>query len=75
MNTKESTNNKSKTTDNKPDDRYVDIKYLSHYMGISQQWIYVQIRNGNFPQPTKFGSRSMWLFSEVLDWIKMRKEQ
>lgn len=74
MDNKKLTDDHSVSLDSKPDDRYVDIKYLSQYMGISQQWIYVQIRNGNFPKPTKFGSRSMWLFSEVLDWIKKQKE-
>lgn len=41
-------------------------------VGLSQSMIYRLIAEGHFPKPGKFGTRSLWVESEVAAWIAER---
>ncbi len=36
---------------------------------MSRAWIYERIRQGTFPAPIKFGHSSIWIESEVDQWM------
>lgn len=41
-------------------------------VGLSPSMIYRLIGQGEFPQPGKFGTRSLWVASEIDAWIAER---
>ncbi|WJV53607.1 AlpA family transcriptional regulator [Pectobacteriaceae bacterium CE70] len=43
---------------------------------LKKSWIYLLMKQGEFPQAVKIGSRSVaWVESEVNDWIAARVSQ
>ncbi|MFI4957365.1 MAG: helix-turn-helix transcriptional regulator [Gammaproteobacteria bacterium] len=40
--------------------------------GLSCSEIYRRMSNGTFPRPTKIGATSLWVESEVQNWINER---
>ncbi|NOI67791.1 AlpA family transcriptional regulator [Vibrio sp. 99-8-1] len=43
---------------------------------VSKVTVYRWIKNGNFPRPINFGGRSsVWLESEVNDWLDQKIKQ
>ncbi len=42
-------------------------KYLG---GVSKTWLYDQIKNGDFPPPTKVGRMSLWECTKVKAWAQ-----
>lgn len=55
--------------DTETDLRLIPIKDLPKKIGLSKATIYRQIKAGKFPNPHKVCSRSLWLSTEVDDWI------
>ncbi|MFP1863324.1 MULTISPECIES: helix-turn-helix transcriptional regulator [Lonsdalea] len=44
--------------------------------GLRKSWIYLLMKQGEFPQTVKIGARSVaWVESEVNDWIAARINQ
>ncbi|MFP1852955.1 helix-turn-helix transcriptional regulator [Lonsdalea quercina] len=44
--------------------------------GLKKSWIYLLMKQGEFPQTVKIGARSVaWVESEVNDWIAARISQ
>ncbi|KFF68465.1 transcriptional regulator [Pectobacterium brasiliense] len=44
--------------------------------GLKKSWIYLLMKQGDFPQTVKIGARSVaWVESEVNDWIAARISQ
>ncbi|MFJ5436438.1 helix-turn-helix transcriptional regulator [Pectobacterium brasiliense] len=44
--------------------------------GLRKSWIYLLMKQGEFPQTVKIGARSVaWVESEVNDWIAARISQ
>lgn len=44
--------------------------------GLRKSWIYLLMKQGEFPQTIKIGARSVaWVESEVNDWIAARISQ
>lgn len=43
-------------------------------LSVSRAYVYRLIRDSDFPQPVKIGSRSAWVESEVTAWIEQRAE-
>ncbi|MEI7343690.1 AlpA family transcriptional regulator [Pectobacterium brasiliense] len=44
--------------------------------GLRKSWIYLLMKQGEFPQTVKIGARSVaWVESEVNDWISARVSQ
>ncbi|WP_205579558.1 helix-turn-helix transcriptional regulator [Pectobacterium parmentieri] len=44
--------------------------------GLRKSWIYLLMKQGDFPQTVKIGARSVaWVESEVNDWIAARISQ
>lgn len=41
-------------------------------VGLSPSMIYRLVSQGQFPRPGKFGTRSLWIESEVTAWIAQR---
>lgn len=44
-------------------------------VGLSASMIYRLISEGRFPRPGKFGTKSLWVESEVAAWIADRIER
>jgi prophage regulatory protein len=41
-------------------------------VGLSRSGIYAKIQAGDFPKPIKAGMCSLWIESEVQDWIETK---
>jgi len=53
--------------------KLIRISEVSTLTTISKQHIYTLARQGKFPKPRKLGANtSVWLESEVLDWMSKR---
>jgi hypothetical protein len=37
---------------------------------IAKSTVWLWVKQGRFPKPTKFGSITLWRRGEVLDWLK-----
>ena len=54
------------------DDQCVDMKFITRFAIVSDKWIYKKIKDGEFPAPIKLGRKSVWLKSEVEQWMMQR---
>lgn len=54
------------------DDKLVDMKFLTAFIGVTDKFIYKLIKEGKFPKQIKIGSASRWLKSEVESWLLER---
>ena len=54
------------------DDQCVDMKFIKSFTGLSDKWFYKQIQDKKFPPPIKLGRKSVWLKSEVEQWMMQR---
>ncbi|MEZ2624189.1 MULTISPECIES: helix-turn-helix transcriptional regulator [Paenalcaligenes] len=54
------------------DDQCVDMKFITEFTIVSDKWIYKKIKDGEFPPPIKLGRKSVWLKSEVEQWMMQR---
>lgn len=54
------------------DDQFVDMSFMTKYIGLTDKWFYKLIQEGKFPKPVKFGRSSRWLKSELEAWIQER---
>lgn len=53
-------------------ERLLPMAAVRELVGLSPSMIYRLIGQGQFPTPGKFGTRSLWLKSEVDAWIAER---
>ena len=42
---------------------------ITRFTTLSDKWFYKLIQDGRFPKPVKFGRKSLWLQSEVIEWV------
>lgn len=49
--------------------RLLAIKDVRAKVGLSPATIYRQVQAGNFPKPHKICSRSLWLSTQLDEWI------
>lgn len=53
--------------------KLICIKEVKEKVGVSHNWIYQQIKKGDFPAPRKLGANmSRWVESEIDEWITNR---
>ncbi|MGB3751934.1 MAG: AlpA family phage regulatory protein [Arcobacteraceae bacterium] len=59
------------------EDRLIKIATVMEYVQISKSKIYEYVGNGKslFPQPRKIGGSSLWVMSEIQEYIKYHKER
>lgn len=50
------------------DESLIDMKFITQETGMSIQWIYRLIKNGEFPKQKKLGRSSRWQYSEYKAW-------
>lgn len=50
-------------------DELREMRELTEMTRLSKSTIYKLIADGAFPAPVKVGRRSMWKYSEILNWI------
>ncbi|SDB03718.1 helix-turn-helix transcriptional regulator [Bauldia litoralis] len=50
-------------------DRLLRIAEVKGIVGLGHTSIYARIAAGEFPRPIKVGSRTLWSYREVQDWI------
>jgi prophage regulatory protein len=53
-------------------DKFVDMKFITRFTGLTDKWFYKMIQEGDFPKPIKLGRSSRWLQSEVEAWVHER---
>jgi prophage regulatory protein len=53
-------------------DRFLRFPQVKARVGFGHSWIYAMIARGLFPGPVKVGRSSVWIASEVDDWIGRR---
>ncbi|HIC8604272.1 helix-turn-helix transcriptional regulator [Citrobacter freundii] len=56
-------------------DKFVDMAFITQLTGLTHQWFYKLIQDGEFPKPIKLGRSSRWLQSEVEAWLQQRIDQ
>ncbi len=54
------------------DDQFISMKFITKLTTLSDKWFYKLIQEGEFPKPIKFGRKSLWLKTEVEDWLWQR---
>jgi len=54
------------------EDQFVDMAFITQYIGLTDKWFYKQIQEGKFPKPVKFGRSSRWLKSRLEAWVQDR---
>ncbi|MCS2166321.1 helix-turn-helix transcriptional regulator [Scandinavium manionii] len=54
------------------EDQFVDMKFITHFTGLSDKWFYKLIQDGEFPKPIKLGRASRWLKSDLEEWLYYR---
>lgn len=57
------------------EDQFVNMKFITQLTTLSDKWFYKLIQDGEFPKPIKFGRRSLWLKSEVEQWLMQKIEE
>ena len=55
-----------------PNDKMVDMKFITEFTGLTDKWFYKLIQDGDFPKPIKLGRSSRWMQSEVEHWVHER---
>lgn len=56
----------------KMSESFLPMTEVRKRVGLSASMIYRLISEGRFPKPAKFGTRSLWVESEVSAWIAER---
>ncbi|MEQ9878008.1 AlpA family transcriptional regulator [Pectobacterium aroidearum] len=55
------------------DNTLIRLSGVMKKTGLRKSWIYLLMKQGEFPQTVKIGARSVaWVESEVNDWIAAR---
>lgn len=71
--------NNIKSSDNNSsialNDTFVDMKFITDLIQMSNKWVYKQIKLGLFPQPIKFGRSSRWSKKAIEQWLQNRIEE
>ncbi|AIU89964.1 MULTISPECIES: helix-turn-helix transcriptional regulator [Pectobacterium] len=58
------------------DNTLIRLSGVMKKTGLRKSWIYLLMKQGDFPQTVKIGARSVaWVESEVNDWITARISQ
>ncbi|MBA0181614.1 MULTISPECIES: helix-turn-helix transcriptional regulator [Pectobacterium] len=58
------------------DNTLIRLSGVMKKTGLKKSWIYLLMKQGDFPQTVKIGARSVaWVESEVNDWIAARISQ
>ncbi|MER0048724.1 AlpA family transcriptional regulator [Pectobacterium odoriferum] len=58
------------------DNTLIRLSGVMKKTGLRKSWIYLLMKQGDFPQTVKIGARSVaWVESEVNDWIAARISQ
>ncbi|GKW25642.1 AlpA family transcriptional regulator [Pectobacterium carotovorum] len=58
------------------DNTLIRLSGVMKKTGLRKSWIYLLMKQGDFPQTVKIGVRSVaWVESEVNDWIAARISQ
>ncbi|MBA0206097.1 helix-turn-helix transcriptional regulator [Pectobacterium aroidearum] len=58
------------------DNTLIRLSGVMKKTGLRKSWIYLLMKQGEFPQTVKIGARSVaWVESEVNDWIAERISQ
>ncbi|UUE44647.1 helix-turn-helix transcriptional regulator [Pectobacterium aroidearum] len=58
------------------DNTLIRLSGVMKKTGLRKSWIYLLMKQGEFPQTVKIGARSVaWVESEVNDWIAARISQ
>jgi prophage regulatory protein len=52
--------------------RLIRLPQVKQMIGLRTTAIYERIKQGSFPKPIKLGRNSMWVESEVQEWIAER---
>ena len=53
--------------------RLIRLPEVQSQTGLSRSTIYLQVSNGQFPQPRKLGGRAVaWVEAEIRDWMEAR---
>lgn len=53
---------------------FLRLEEVCKEVGLGVSYIYKLVRQGDFPQPVKIGSKATrWVQSEVIDWMEARK--
>jgi excisionase family DNA binding protein len=60
---------------NPPRDRAIAISEVLHRVGCGRSRLYIMIRAGEFPGPTKFGRQSRWSERQLDAWLADRFKQ
>ncbi|WP_419631502.1 helix-turn-helix transcriptional regulator [Thiolapillus sp.] len=66
----EGTDKKKKLKPIKPSIQWLTAKETMTLAEISRTTMYKKIKAGEFPKPIKIGKKSLWVESEINDWIK-----
>jgi prophage regulatory protein len=57
-------------------ERLIRIDEVRHICGLSRSSIYASIQKGEFPAQVKLSRKaSGWVYSEVMQWLKLRVER
>lgn len=67
---REGTDKKKKLKPIKPSIQWLTAKETMTLAEISRTTMYKKIKAGEFPKPIKIGKKSLWVESEINDWIK-----
>ena len=68
------TNKRPKLKPIKPTIQWLTTKETMTLAQTSRTTMYKQIKEGKFPQPIKIGKKSLWIKSEINDWIKEQQQ-
>ncbi|CNI09697.1 AlpA family transcriptional regulator [Yersinia intermedia] len=59
-----------------PDIKLIRLPHVIQKTGLKKSWIYFLMKQGDFPQSVKLGSRSVaWVENEINSWIRERINQ
>jgi len=49
--------------------KLIGMKSITRMTDFTSAYFYKKIAEGHFPEPIKFGRKSRWRLSDVLEWI------
>ena len=56
-------------------DRLIRLDAVCSMIGVSRATIYRMVRAGEFPEPVKIRTASLWVNEEVVSWFKARLDE
>jgi len=56
-------------------DRLIRLDVVCEMIGVSRATIYRMVRSGEFPEPVKIRTASLWVNDEVVSWFKARLDE